>query len=224
MKPLGKVVLAKVSDVGSVPLAADVCWLTRASDWSFVADWRKAVRKDRSQSARDAVEYAQLGCKRWRFLFEQDLTVHGLNDFTQTGDPALPAREMGLAIAVTTTALDEQQLVVGFGFLRRSWANRLILEFLAGSPATQGSVKGTGAALMHVFCRVAISIHAAEIWGEATAASCGFYATLKSRIHRSLAPAVRSKGQSPEDISDRFVFNAAEIASYNASGPVKFAD
>ena len=119
MKPFGTVVLAKVSDAATVPLAANVCWLTEESDWSFVADWRKAVRKDRSPSLRDALEYAQLGCKRWRFLFRQ---------------------------------------------------------------------------------------------------------RLKSRIHRTLAPAVRSRAPAPDDISDRFVFNSAEIASYNKSGPVKFAD
>ena len=217
MKVFGRVVLAQMMPDGLAPLDAEVCWLDRESDWSFVSDWKRTGRSLKSPAARDALEYSGLGSKRWGFLHDQGLTVSNLRSLKSPGEPGHAVKEVGFALAVTAAAK-----VTGFGFLRRSWANRLILEFLAGSPASLGGIKGTGAALMHAFCYIGWKIDAAELWGEATETSCGFYSTLKSRIHGSqILPASHGR-QPPGDIADRFVFDSAEIASFGQGGPVKF--
>lgn len=215
MKLFGKVTLAQTTSSGPVPLEADVCWLTREADWSFVTEWKKAAGKTRA--SRDAIEYSDLGCKRWRFLHGQGLTVGELKNLKTSAGPNRSVPEVGFALAVVAASQ-----VAGFGFLRRSWANRLILEFLAGSPASLSGIKGTGAALMHAFCYIGWQINAAELWGEATETSCGFYATLKSRIQGTLGLREASGRQLPHGIADRFVFDSAEIAAFGKSGPVKF--
>ena len=49
---------------GPVPLDAEVGWLNRESDWSFVSDWKRTGRSIRTPAARDAFEYSGLGRKR----------------------------------------------------------------------------------------------------------------------------------------------------------------
>ena len=218
MKPFGSVQLVAQNPDGPAAIDAQVTWLTEMSDWRFVNQWRRALSSGDRPAAHDSLEYATLSGKRWRFLMEQRLSVSG---WSSLRGHLLhnPKAELGMALAVTR-ATRGTSAVLGFAYLWRTWANNLILEFLAASPVAGAGIKGVGAAIMQCAAAIGVWLKALELWGECTAASRGFYRTLKSRYappELSTLPA----WQRPEAIADRFQFGREEMQSMAAANTVK---
>jgi hypothetical protein len=218
MIPFGSVKLVSLNPNGPVAIDAQVSWLTEMSDWRFVNQWRRALASGNSPAAHDSLEYAMLSGKRWRFLLEQRLSVSGWSSLREHLRRDQTA-ELGMALAVTRASRG-MPAVLGFAYLRRTWANNLILEFLAASPVAGAGIKGVGAAIMQCAAAIGVWLQAPELWGECTAASRGFYRTLKVRY----APPELAKQpawQRPESISDRFQFGQKELQCMAAAHTVK---
>ena len=199
MNQFGSINLVSQNPKDDTFTEAQIGWLTDLSDWRFVKRWKLDCPAAENSAARDALEYATLAGKRWRFLREQQLTVSGWQDLIGHLQRE-PAAELGLAIAVTTFVAG-QTSVLGVAFARRTWANNLILEFLATSPQAMSGLKGTGFALMHSLAVIGHWLSCGELWGECTGASRGFYMKLM-RMSRS---------PRPDDITDRFQFKSAAL-------------
>ncbi len=192
-----------------------VGWIASPADWAFLRQWRSSLDQSPSNAARDSVEYAVLACKRWRFLHDQGLAPAGLA-ILKSGLRTSPDREFGIALALRSTG--PNQPLLGFAFARRTWANNLMLEFLAGAPAATPSIKGAGRTLMEAFALLASELRCHALWGECTAASHGFYATLKRRANDSLPVP-----DGDPSISDLFQFSLPQLRALLHDTSVKIA-
>ena len=188
---------------------AQIWWLTEWRDWRFVKQWQHATLSPDKTTARDSLEYATLAGKRWRFLREQQLTLSGWHDL-HAHLQRDPAAEVGLALAVTRSTAGSHE-VLGVAFARRTWANNLILEFLASSPLAVSQLRGTGFALMHSLAAIGHWLSCGELWGECTAASRGFYVKLMHQC--GAARAVK--------ITDRFHYKSAALRRLARTHPGK---
>jgi hypothetical protein len=213
MNSIGSATILRRAADGWDEFPVTVGWLTAVEDWHFLRDWRRSLRRDTTVAARDSYEYAGLACKRWRFLHGQALTPGSLPEMRATlqRDPAL---ELGFTVALFSR--DQPDTVLGIAFARRTWANNLILEFLAGAPENSTAIKGTGSLLMQTLARIAGIIRCSELWGECTALSQGFYILTKRRTGSGVA-----RNQEPEAITDRFQFTSEELRALLADSSVR---
>ncbi len=213
MKPIGQATLLKESKDLWAPLPVEVVWMNDPADWSFVTAWHSASRVADSASLRDSLEYATLAGKRWRYLDDLGLAPASPAELQQRTEKQ-PTGEFGVALGLREKTPSGS--ILGFAFARRTWANNLMLEFLAGSPLTGSGIKGTGAALMQALALIGLSLHCGELWGECTEASQGFYITLKKRTTH-----VKHRHQTGRSIRDRFQFTAHEMKALLAPNRVK---
>ena len=186
------------------PFPLEVVWFNVATDWSFLADWRSIARKADTTAVRDSLEYAELAGKRWRYLAGQGLSAASLAELRRLALKH-PAGEFGLSLALRTRGPTGQ--ILGFAFSRRTWANNLMLEFLAASPAAAHGIKGAGRALMQALSFIALWLDCDELWGECTELSKGFYSSLKAKTAHS-----PDRSQKPENVRDRFQFSRGELS------------
>ena len=213
MKKIGTAALLHNVKDHWVPLPVEVVWLHAAADWAFLADWQSLADKSKSTAARDSLEYATLAGKRWRYLSNQSLAATSLPGLRQLLSES-PSAEIGLALGLRT--VNPPRRVLGFAFVRRTWANNVMLEFLAASPAAEGGFKGVGRTLMQTLSIIALSLRCGALWGECTELSHGFYTSLKSKT----APA-KAHTRQQHELPDRFVFTAAELVRIAKDSQVK---
>lgn len=218
MNVFGSVNLIDQTTKPAVLIPAQIWWLADARDWRFVRQWKRSLAASSIPAARDSLEYAALAGKRWRFLMQQKFSVAGWADLHRHLKRD-PAAELGMALAITRTA-GSRDSVLGFGFIRRTWANNLILEFLAAAPVPLMQVKGVGAALMQCISAIGVWLSASELRGECTEASRGFYTTMKRRIPGGAQAKTRTRKHAAE-ITDRFQFDHIEMRLLAAAASIK---
>lgn len=184
-------------------LPCEALWLSSASEWDFVSRWETASVPGAAASLHDSLEYAQIGLKRWHWLSPRERVAHSLADASQRciSDP-----ECEFAFAIKLM-LDEG--VVGFCYARRVWTGTICLEFLG--EAAPPDVVGGGSLLMYLLAQAAGECRAAELWGECTKTSQGFYRRLKERLSKSMASEKRKPAQPSGAIAERFSFGAGEL-------------
>lgn len=149
------------------------CELATPDEVRAVANWN--TTQPNSAAMVDAIEYAGLTCKRWNFYLAEGRAV---TDAKQLRDPTILASEE-LAFLTIARVPRAEPSVLGLCLFRRTWANNLIVDFLALHPECLAGgtipVKGLGAALMYAVTEIAEVLNCGAIWGEATSGSTANY-------------------------------------------------
>lgn len=213
MKPVSTCSLKLVGDEPrAVP--ARLCWVVAARDWLFVDEWRLRAEQTGSQNDIDSTEFAAIALERWQYLRSRGECALGPQD-AETRATKHPGDEFGFAILMQ---LPEGRAwrTVGFSHLRRLWSGNLCLEFL-GSMTPKGC-SGVGQQVLAYLSLIARGVGAAEIWGECTEGSRGFYQRVKTDLLKAkLDEDLRAKSftlagwQLPGALLDRFCFGGSEL-------------
>jgi hypothetical protein len=150
------------------------------SEFGFLDQWRKSLGTDKNPIRTDAVDFANLACKR--------LTAHSpLEIYARHADDISdhiqnnPLCEIANLVAMKCDSFPESE-VIGLAHFRRSWSNNLILDYMAvhlwiGKPPEgyPTIIRGVGTALLFFICSIARRNQCGCVWGEATQNSCAFY-------------------------------------------------
>jgi hypothetical protein len=153
----------------------------KPEDFKFVAEWQTAIGDDQSRKRLDAVEFARLAVKKYEATRESGIYANSLSDIS---DHVLnnPKEEVG-AFVLLKCDWYQGTKVIGFCHFRRSWSNKIILDYLGAHPniakeaedATH-RVRGVGKAICYYVTQVLKQENCPAIWGETTPLSAIFYA------------------------------------------------
>jgi hypothetical protein len=84
-----------------------------------------------------------------------------------------------VAFLLIVRAVSDPARCLGIALCRRTWANHLVLDFLATHPMClkpgPGRITGIGKGLLFGICEIASRIGVSAMWGEATADSAPKY-------------------------------------------------
>jgi hypothetical protein len=150
------------------------------ADFSFLAGWRDELGEDENPYRRNSVEFAQL--TQYRYSSHSDLQPYAtsIQDVLDHADNN-PHEEVGCVVILTADWYPTSN-VLGVCHFRRSWSNRIILDYLAAHPfitrpRKQGvlDVGGVGVGLLYFVVGVANKCGCDAIWGESTQNSWKFY-------------------------------------------------
>lgn len=146
-------------------------------DDSAIRAWRESTkRQGRGRVAADAVEFACLAGKRWRYYKRRHEAAMSLHDLQQRIAEDATA-EVGFLL-VGRSSWKPAPAVLALAWCRRTWCNTHRARFLAAHPVALDSsagYKGVGLAMLRSLSVVASRIHSPLIWGEATESSAPFY-------------------------------------------------
>lgn len=149
-------------------------------DLHFVNDWRKALGRNQNPLRVDAVDFAQLAVARFE---AHSAIVPYAKSIGDIGDHIgnNPKSEVACFVVLNAGWFPDSE-VIGIAHFRRTWSNRIVLDYLASHPfvvrppdSYPAKVRGVGKALLYFLCIVAKQYECDAIWGEATQGSCGFY-------------------------------------------------
>lgn len=147
-----------------------------AEDAEVLEAWAVDEGHSDNAAAADAVEFAKLGGKRWRYYARRGEAARSLDDLTQR-ITAAPKSEIGfLLVARPKQATPTSMLAMAW--CRRTWCNHLILDFLACHPLAfdkRSGYRGAGTAMLVAMGLISARLDAPLLWGEATEVSAGFY-------------------------------------------------
>lgn len=151
-----------------------------SSDLDFLDLWREKVRRDKHPVRVDAVNFANLACKRYKAhapVENYATAPDDIKDYVKDN----PHSEVAVFALLKCRWFPECD-VVGLAHFRRSWCNNLILDYLASHPwiarppaGFDVEVRGVGLGIMYGVCKTAVQNDCGAVWGEATQNSCGFY-------------------------------------------------
>ena len=153
----------------------------KPADFKFVAEWQNALGDDQSRKRKDAVEFARLAVKKFEANRESGIYANSLSDIS---DHVLnnPKEEVGAFVILKCDWYHGTE-VVGFCHFRRSWANKIILDYLGAHPhiAKEADdethkVRGVGKAICYYIAQVLKQENCPAVWGETTPLSAIFYA------------------------------------------------
>jgi hypothetical protein len=153
-----------------------ICAFGTFRDLKEIALWPRQVKGDTHSQTLDALEFAKLLSKRWRFYQGQGLTVAGI--------PALKRKisaqeNIEIAFFCVARARWANPQILGIALARRTWCGHLILDFLATHPlrlmAGPQHISGIGKGLLYGMAEVAFAVRAKVLWGEATETSAPIY-------------------------------------------------
>lgn len=145
-------------------------------------------------NARDAIEYAPLAGKRWRYYAGRNEAARTLEDLINRSKGT--EDEIGFLLAGRANWQSAPSKTLVFAWCRRTYCNHLILDFLAAHPAAQESSYGRlGLAMLLSLSFIARRIHCPLIWGEATKGSAKLYEAY-----------YRKYGGTVEMVTDHFFF------------------
>jgi hypothetical protein len=134
------------------------------------------VKVSKSSETADALEFAALSTKRWRFYHEQGLTVGSIGALRRK---VSAANNIELAFLCVARVPWTSPKMLGIALARRTWCGHLVLDFLATHPLRMVDgperIKGIGTGLLFGISEVALAIGAKVLWGEATRASAPKY-------------------------------------------------
>jgi hypothetical protein len=205
--------IAETTQGGSVrreEITARLVWISKREAWAFARQWRRHARVKGGGTASDMAEYGKLAAKRWRHLQAQGYIVSSLPEL-KGRIKRDPESELGIALSVMVTSARGKDQVAGFAFMRRTYINHLVLEFLSVSPRLKGAVKGTGVRLLESIAWLAVQIGADEVWGECTKDSQSFYANIKAKYCPVNKPRRDEVIQPAAMIQDHFHFSGSEL-------------
>jgi hypothetical protein len=140
--------------------------------------WRFPTRiQEGNEAIADALEYARLASKRWRYYLRASATVEsvaGLRKCIRRN----PKAEVAMTFIARAT-WSSPTPTLGFAYFRRSWSHHLIVDFLSVHPRVLDGkperIRGVGSAIINHLVALAGEMEIPCIWGEATAHSAPFY-------------------------------------------------
>lgn len=150
------------------------------ADLHFVNDWRKSLGDDQNPLRVDAVDFAQLAVYRFEAHSAIEPYAKSIGDI---GDHIgySPQAEVASLVLLKCDWFPDSE-VIGIAHFRRTWSNRIVLDYLAAHPFSvrppdnyPNVVRGVGPGLLYFLSVVAKKYECDAIWGEATQGSCGFY-------------------------------------------------
>ena len=146
-------------------------------DARTLTHWRFQTQPGSHEAIPDALEYARLASKRWRYYRRTSATVASL-DGLRAAIRRDPKSEVAM-ILVACPAWPSPTPILGFAYFRRSWCHHLIVDFLSAHPRVLDRkperIRGVGSALLNQLVAVAEGMEMRCIWGEATSHSAPFY-------------------------------------------------
>ena len=153
----------------------------------------------------DSADYARQAVARWRGYADKRMTVRTLKEAEQK---SLNSKEEFAALLVLKADwwLDRDH-PLAFVYVRRTWCNGFYLEFMAGHPLTEGSIKGILRASIQCLVNMAETTHGEWIWWETTEHSLDFY---KGCIEGMIAKANVLSSTLPP-VEDVFLVRVAEL-------------
>jgi hypothetical protein len=164
-------------------------------DVRAVSRWRGI--KGASIAVRDALEFARLASKRWRYYRK---TIPCATSRSQLRRAVQTNAEQEVSLILLAKAnWFSKSIPAGLAQCRKTYCNHLVLEFLSVHPHIVGDpnrlIQGIGSGLLLIISELALQYGIERVWGEATAFSAPFY-----------AKAFRTK-----DIKDLFIAGPSEL-------------
>ena len=118
-------------EVDRQPREAEVGFGT-VEDAASLARWRFPGGARRNEAILDALEYARLACKRWRYYRRAGATVGSITELREA-IRRNPRAEVAMILIVRATWRSRTR-VLGFTYFRRSWCHHLVVDFLSAHP------------------------------------------------------------------------------------------
>ena len=163
----GKKVKAKVS-------------FAQPADFAFANGWKEAIGTDQNPIRTDTIEYAQLAVKKYEASFGSGKYANSLRDFSDH-IASNPKVEVGGFVLLRCDWYPGAE-VIGFAHFRRTWCNKIVLDYLGTHPlivrpfdGATHEVRGVGVALLYFVGQVLKQENCSMLWGEATSSSASFY-------------------------------------------------
>jgi hypothetical protein len=147
-----------------------------AEDAEVLEAWAVDAGHSDTAAAADAVEFAKLGGKRWRYYSRRGEAARSLDDLMQR-IAAAPKSEIGFLL-VARPEQSTSTSMLAMAWCRRTWCNHLILDFLACHPLAfdkRSGYRGAGTAMLVAMGLISARLGTPLLWGEATEVSAGFY-------------------------------------------------
>jgi len=138
--------------------------------------WKAPARHSMPHLAEDAIEFARLAGKRWRYYLKRGEAVASIHEL-RAKIASEPLGEFGFLLVARPT-WKPAPAALGIAWCRRTWCNHIVLDFLSVHPATNdpgGGYKGMGGAMLRAVAVAAGMIDCPLVWGEATVSSASFY-------------------------------------------------
>ena len=149
----------------------------RTADLPMLREWRLPPRIRRHEPAGDAVEFARLAAKRWRYHPRTGHIVTTLAELREAS--ARGSREELAFLLLARAGWHHQSSILGLAHCRRTWCGHIFLDFLSVHPrivARQAPhIRGVGAGILYGLCAVAGASGVPMVWGETTESSVTFY-------------------------------------------------
>ena len=149
----------------------------RESDLNLLREWRLPTNLRGHEPARDAVEFARLATKRWRYHRQSGNSVVRVADLREAGG-SHSGKELAFLL-LARAEWSSRSPILGFAHCRRTWCGHIYLDFLSVHPRIvaqqQPIIKGVGAGILYGLCELAGQCGIPVIWGETTASSVSFY-------------------------------------------------
>lgn len=145
------------------------------TDVKSIGRWR--APKGAPASIRDALEFARLASKRWRYYRKNTPTITTIPDFADLIRQNSKAETS--FILIVKAGWFSPTIPMGLAQCRRTFCNHIILDFLAVHPRvlsdSDPAIRGIGSGLVYSLCVLAKYFSVPLIWGEATEFSGPFY-------------------------------------------------
>jgi hypothetical protein len=148
----------------------------KVSDLTAIKRWRQQLDSPASPLTEDALEFAAEAAKKWMFCRRKRRSASGIATLKRR----IAADKGGeVAFLLIVREKSDHARCLGIALCRRTWANHIVLDFLATHPMClqpgSGRITGIGKGLLFGICEVAIRIGVSAMWGEATADSAPKY-------------------------------------------------
>ena len=149
----------------------------RESDLHLLREWRLPPGLRGHEPARDAVDFARLATKRWRYHRQNGHTATHARELREAG--ARQSSEELAFLLLARAAWSTRSPILGLAHCRRTWCGHVFLDFLSVHPRIvaqqQPIIKGVGAGILYGLCELAGQCGIPVIWGETTTSSVAFY-------------------------------------------------
>lgn len=150
------------------------------ADFGFAKGWKQSIGNDQNPVMQDTVDYAELAVKRYEATFGTGIYATSFRDFTDH-IASNPRIEVAGFIVLRCNWFPVSE-IIGFSHFRRTWCNKIILDFLGTHPlivrppenATH-KVRGVGVALLYFIIQLLKRENCSALWGEATSSSGTYY-------------------------------------------------
>jgi hypothetical protein len=149
-------------------------------DFGFLPEWVKSLGDDKNPVRNDAVVFARLTVHRvsaHREVQPYANSIKEIADYIRNN----PHDEVAAFVVLKCDWFPDSG-IIGICHFRRSWANRIILDYLAAHPFIANrpegyphEVRGVGSVLLYFICKIAEQYECDSLWGEATHLSNEYY-------------------------------------------------